>query len=88
MSPFEKGAENWELSEKQSEKQSPQRSKNMRLLRQQQGQSTIEYVLVVGLVGVVIAAILLVGFGVIVNQFAGLMCSSVDTASIEPSCLE
>ena len=34
----------------------------MKLLRQQQGQSTIEYVLVVGAVGVVIAGILMVGF--------------------------
>ncbi len=60
----------------------------MRLLRQQQGQSAIEYVLLVGEVGVVIAAILLVGFGAIVTQFAGLMCSSVDTATDLASCLE
>ena len=60
----------------------------MRLLRQQQGQSTIEYVLAVGVVGVVIVAILLVGFGVIVTQFAGLMCSSVDTANTAANCLE
>ena len=60
----------------------------MMLLRQQQGQSTIEYVLVVGAVGVVIAAIFLVGFGVIVSQFAGVMCSSVDTASAAADCLE
>ena len=59
----------------------------MKLLRQQQGQNTTEYVLVVG-VGVVIAGILLVGFGVMVSQFAGLMCSSVDTASVAASCLE
>ncbi len=60
----------------------------MSLLRQQQGQSAIEYVLVVGVVGVVIAGILMVGFGAIVSQFAGLMCSSVDTASTAASCLE
>ncbi len=60
----------------------------MKLLRQQQGQSTIEYVLVVGAVGVVIAGILMVGFGALVPQFAGLMCSSVDTASAAASCLE
>ena len=60
----------------------------MRLLRQQRGQSAIEYVLVVGVVGVVIAAIMIVGFGVIVSQFAGLMCSSVDTAGVAASCLE
>ena len=60
----------------------------MRLLRQQQGQSAIEYVLVVGVVGVVIAGILIVGFGAIVPQFAGLMCSSVDTACVAASCLE
>ncbi len=60
----------------------------MRLLRQQQGQSAIEYILVVGAVGVVIAGILFVGFGAMVSQFAGLMCSSVDTASTATSCLE
>ena len=60
----------------------------MRLLRQQRGQSAIEYVLVVGVVGVVIAAIMMVGFGAIVSQFAGLMCSSVDTAGVAASCLE
>ena len=60
----------------------------MRLLRQQQGQNAIEYVLIVGAVGVVIAAILIVGFGALVSQFAGLMCSSVDTASAAASCLE
>ncbi len=60
----------------------------MRLLRQQQGQSAIEYVLLVGAVGVVIAAILIVGFGAVVSQFAGLMCSSVDTAGVAASCLE
>ena len=60
----------------------------MRLLRKQQGQSAIEYVLVVGTVGVVIAGILIAGFSLIVPQFAGLMCSSVDTAGTHPSCLE
>ncbi len=60
----------------------------MRLLRQQHGQSAIEYVLVVGVVGVVIAGIFIVGFGAIVSQFAGLMCSSVDTAGVAASCLE
>ena len=60
----------------------------MRLLRQQQGQSAFEYVLVIGVVGVVIAAIMMVGFGAIVSQFAGLMCSSVDTAGAAASCLE
>ncbi len=60
----------------------------MRLLRQQLGQSAIEYLLVVGVVGVVIAGIMFVGFGVIVSQFAGLMCSSVDTAGVAASCLE
>ena len=60
----------------------------MRLLRRQQGQSAIEYVLVVGVVGVVIAGILIVGFSAIVPQFAGLMCSSVDTAGTAASCLE
>ena len=62
-------------------------SKSMKLLRRQQGQSAIEYVLVVGAVAVVIAAILMVGFSAIVPQFAGLMCSSVDTAGVAPSCL-
>ncbi len=60
----------------------------MKLLRQQQGQNAIEYVLVIGVVGVVIAGILIVGFGAVVSQFAGLMCSSVDTASTAASCLE
>ena len=60
----------------------------MSLLRQQQGQSAIEYVLVIGVVGVVIAGILIVGFGAIVSQFPGFMCSSVDTASTAASCLE
>ena len=60
----------------------------MRLLRQQQGQSAIEYILVVGVVGVVIAGIMFVGFGVVVSQIAGLMCSSVDTAGVAASCLE
>ena len=60
----------------------------MRLLRQQQGQSAFEYVLVVGVVGIVIAAILIVGFGAVVSQFPGLLCSSVDTASTAASCLE
>ena len=73
----------WEQSKKPSRK----RSKDMRLLRQQQGQSVMEYILVVG-VGVVIASILIAGFTVIVPQFAGFMCSSVDTAGIAESCLE
>ena len=60
----------------------------MRLLRQQLGQSAIEYILVVGVVGVVIAGILFVGFGFVVSQIAGLMCSSVDTAGVAASCLE
>ena len=60
----------------------------MWLLRLQQGQSAMEYVLVVGAVAVVIAGVLIVGFGVIVPEFAGLMCSSVDTAGTAPSCLE
>ena len=58
------------------------------MLRLQMGQSAIEYVLVVGVVGVVIAGILIVGFSAIVPQFAGLMCSSVDTAGVAASCLE
>ena len=57
----------------------------MRLFRQQQGQSTFEYVLVVGAVGVVIAGILIAAFNVIVPQFAQLMCSSAGTAAA--SCL-
>ena len=60
----------------------------MRLLRLQQGQSAIEYILVVGTAGVVIAGLLIAGFGLIVPQFAELMCSSVDTAGTHPSCLE
>ena len=60
----------------------------MRLLRLQHGQSAIEYILVVGTVGVIIAAFMIAGFGIIVPQFAGLMCSSVDTAGTHPSCLE
>ena len=58
------------------------------MLRLQMGQSAIEYVLVVGVVGVVIAGILIAGFSAIVPQFAGLMCSSVDTAGVAASCLE
>ncbi len=60
----------------------------MKLLRQQLGQSAIEYILVVGVVGVVIAGIMIVGFGIVVSQIAGLMCSSVDTAAVAASCLE
>ena len=60
----------------------------MRLLRQQLGQSAIEYILVVGVVGVVIAGIMIVGFSAVVTQFAGLLCSSVDTAGTAASCLE
>jgi len=72
----------------ESENQSRNWSKDMRLLRQQQGQSAIEYVLVVGAVGVVIAGILMAGLTVMVPQFAGLMCSAVDTAGTAASCLE
>ncbi len=60
----------------------------MSLLRLQQGQSAIEYILVVGTAGVVIAGLLIAGFGLIVPQFAELMCASVDTAGTHPSCLE
>ena len=59
----------------------------MRLLRQQQGQSAIEYVLVVGTVGVIIVGILMLGVSVLVPQFAGLLCASVDTANTAASCL-
>ena len=60
----------------------------MWLLRLQQGQSAIEYILVAGTVGVVIAGVMIAGFGLIVPQFAELMCSSVDTAGNHASCLE
>ena len=60
----------------------------MRLLRQQLGQSAIEYILVVGVVGVVIIGIMIVGFSALVPQFAGLLCPSVDTAGTAASCLE
>ena len=60
----------------------------MRLLRQQRGQSAIEYVLVVGTVGVIIVGILILGVSVLVPQFAGLLCPSVDTANTAASCLE
>ena len=52
----------------------------MVLFRQQQGQASLEYVLVVG--AVVVA---LVGFWALapdmVNAVSGLLCSSVDTAA-------
>ena len=61
----------------------------MKLLGKQLGQSTLEYILVVGVVGVVIIGILTVGFGAVVPQVARMMCGSVDTASTSaPNCLE
>ena len=48
----------------------------MRLFRRQQGQSTIEYLLVVGAVGVVIMGILMVAFSVIAHYVLGVVLYS------------
>ena len=49
-----------------------------RALGEESGQDIFEYVLVGAGVGVVIASILIVGFGFIVPELLGNLCSTVD----------
>ena len=61
----------------------------MKSLRQQQGQGSVEYLLVVATVVVIIVGAMAVGFAAILPQVAGLVCPAVDTASAAApnSCL-
>ena len=53
----------------------------MKLWRQEQGQGSVEYLLVVATVVVLIVGVLAVGFAALLPQVAGLVCPAVDTAS-------
>ena len=57
----------------------------MRLLRTEQGLTTIEYVLVIS-VAVALSAMVL-GFTGITPQILGLVCPSVDTAAMSGNCV-
>ena len=61
----------------------------MKLWRQERGQGSIEYLLVVATVVVIIVGALSIGFEALVPQVAGLLCPAVDTASAAAanSCL-
>ncbi len=61
----------------------------MKSLRQERGQASVEYLLVVGTVVVVIVGAMAIGFAALVPQVAGLVCPAVDTASAAApnSCL-
>jgi Flp pilus assembly pilin Flp len=52
----------------------------MVFFRREQGQVGIEYVLVIGAVGVVMAIALIAGFSTLVPQVMGALCPSLDTA--------
>ena len=58
----------------------------MRIFHQEQGQATIEYVLVLGVVAG-LAVIMISGFSVIIPQIVELMCPAVDTATTGVSCV-
>jgi Flp pilus assembly pilin Flp len=57
----------------------------MRLLREEPGLTTIEYVLVISVAVALSAAVL--GFTGITSQILALICPSVDTASLAGSCV-
>ena len=61
----------------------------MRLWRQERGQGSLEYLLVVATVVVIIVGGLTVGFAALMPQIAGLLCPAVDTAiaTAPNSCL-
>ena len=61
----------------------------MKSLRQERGQGSLEYLLVVATVVVVIVGALTVGLAALTPQIAGLVCPAVDTASAAApdSCL-
>jgi hypothetical protein len=44
------------------------------------GQSTLEYMLIVGALVLALAAVMVLGFPYILQQFIGFICPSVDTA--------
>ncbi len=65
------------------------RSTGMKSLRQERGQGSIEYLLVVATVVVLVVGAMTVGFAALMPQVAGLVCPAVDTASAAApnSCL-
>ena len=63
----------------------------MAFFRQERGQNSIEYLLVVGTVAVVMLGAMIFGFQAFLPQVVGSLCSSVDTAdpaATTGSCLK
>jgi len=58
------------------------------LWRQERGQGSIEYLLVIATVVVVMVGLMTVDFAAIMPQIVGLICPAVDTAAAADSCLE
>ena len=50
-------------------------------LKEERGQNTLEYLMVVGAIAVVIASLLILGFSTLLPQVLGYVCPSVDTAA-------